>query len=162
MAAPNPKELQGYTAALENLSTAEIRNRVKRTKFHLAKLKELGIVTIEVIGDHPILGIRTPTKIQIKPQPIQNISKEGMNMPEENLVSRNTLQQYILEYDDTVVKRLVAFGYAKYTVRAGSAREWLVLTEKGQEIGVQIGKTFKLYFDKSIRALHLRLGQKGG
>lgn len=61
-----------------------------------------------------------------------------------------------------MVRRLLDMGFVTKSTRMGSRREWLQLTEKGNEIGVHKGKPILFYFDKTVRALGLRLGQKGG
>ena len=136
----------------------EVRKQIQKLQFHLRSLEELGIVNVKIIDEIKVIGRRIPTTIQVAtthPIPVDAV------MPDKNLMSRSQMQQYIREYDDTVVRLLLNGGYVQQVKRIGSNRLWLELTEKGKTIGIQKGRTMQFYFDKTVKALGLTVGQKG-
>ncbi len=141
--------------------SAQLKNKVHRARYYIRKLQELGFISLQVIEEADVLGMKCPTKLLIKAQPSGYGGAGEHRLPEQNLLSRSQMQQYIMEYDDTVVRRLLDMGYVTKVSRAGSTREWLQLTAKGNQIGVHRGKPILFYFDKTVRALGLRIGQKG-
>ncbi len=155
------KEQDALIAEEAKKGKDHMRKQIQRAKFYLRKLQELGFITVHVTDEADVLGMACPTKVILKPQPNPPGGTKNLRLPDTNLVSRSLMQQYIMEYDDTVVRRLLDMGYVTKVTRLGSKREWLQLTEKGRQIGVHKGKPILFYFDKTVRALGLRIGQKG-